>query len=115
MAFYTLGPLMGPIIGPIAGGFIAETIGFKYTFIVIVGLTGVSLLLGIPLLRETYAPVIRLKRARAQNDLEMAAKVHPDAASTERSALRLIWINLSRPIVVLFTLVCFVLSLYMAL
>lgn len=115
MAIYTLGPLMGPVIGPIAGGFIAETIGFKYIFIVIVGFTGVGLLIGIPFLRETYAPVIRLRRARAMNDHEMAAKVHPDVAASDRGATHLIWINLSRPIMLLCSLVCFMLSLYMSL
>lgn len=55
MAVYSLGPLMGmlpvrylcverrlnwfigPVIGPIAGGFIAQTVGIKYVFIVIAG------------------------------------------------------------------------------
>jgi MFS family permease len=53
MALYSLGPLLGtlsqlacdnslmlyigPVIGPIAGGFIAETVGIKYVFIVIAG------------------------------------------------------------------------------
>jgi MFS family permease len=35
MALYSLGPLLGPAIGPVAGGYIAETIGVKWVFIII--------------------------------------------------------------------------------
>jgi hypothetical protein len=31
--------MVGPVIGPIAGGFIAQTVGMKYVFIVIAGET----------------------------------------------------------------------------
>jgi MFS family permease len=35
MALYSLGPLLGPAIGPVAGGYIAETIGVNWVFIII--------------------------------------------------------------------------------
>ena len=63
MAVYSLGPLIGPAIGPIAGGFIAQTIGFKYIFIVISATSALASAVGIPFLRETYAPVILSRRA----------------------------------------------------
>lgn len=53
MALYSVGPLIGPFstrsleqhsnlisgpaVGPVAGGFIAQTVGMKYVFIVIAG------------------------------------------------------------------------------
>ena len=37
MSIYTLGPLMGPALGPIAGGYLAQTVGVKYVFVVIAG------------------------------------------------------------------------------
>lgn len=67
MAAYSIGPLMlvadfffavlkwltyasaccsGPIIGPIAGGFVAQSIGFKYVFIIIAGLAAISAAIG---------------------------------------------------------------------
>ncbi len=64
MALFTLGPLIGPSVGPVAGGFIAETIGFKWIFIVIAIAAGVGALFGIPFLDESYAPVIQLIRAK---------------------------------------------------
>jgi len=113
MAIYSLGPLIGPAVGPIAGGFIAETIGFKYIFIVIAGLTGLASVVGIPFLRETYAPVIRLRRARKM-DPEKAEKQRQELEA-QGNAMELLWVNLSRPFVLLTrSFICFILSLYMA-
>ena len=116
MAVYSLGPLIGPAVGPIAGGFIAETIGFKYIFIVISAVSGVAAAFGIPFLRETYAPVIRLRIAKHAVDPEKAAQMHPHLVQNHGGKLHLMWINLTRPFILLTrSLVCFVLSLYMAL
>jgi multidrug resistance protein len=35
MALFTMGPLLGPVIGPIVGGFVSETIGWRWTFRII--------------------------------------------------------------------------------
>lgn len=116
MAVYSLGPLIGPAVGPIAGGFISETIGFKWVFIVISVLCGVAAALGIPFLRETYAPVIRLRLAKRAADPEAAAKSHPHLVQNHGGKWRLIWVNLHRPFILLTrSFVCFILSLYMAL
>lgn len=116
MAVYSLGPLIGPAVGPIAGGFIAETIGYKYVFIVIAGLCGIASAIGIPLLRETYAPVIRLRLAKQSADPEAAAKHHPHLVQNHGNSWHLIWVNLERPFILLTrSFVCFVLSLYMSL
>ncbi len=116
MAVYSLGPLIGPAVGPIAGGFIGETIGYKYIFVVISALCGVAAVLGIPFLRETYSPVIRLRLAQKSSDPEKTAKMHPHLVQNHGSALHLIWVNLARPFILLTrSFVCFILSLYMAL
>ncbi|KAF9456414.1 multidrug resistance protein 4 [Collybia nuda] len=114
MATYTLGPLIGPVVGPIAGGFIAQTIGIKWVFIIIAVLCGVSAIIGIPLLRETYAPIIRLRRAKRSGDPEALAKI-PSVMESGESKLHYLWINLSRPIIMLTrSFICFILSLYMS-
>jgi hypothetical protein len=103
-------------LGPIAGGFIAQSIGVKYVFIVVSVLNGIAALIGIPLLRETYAPVIRLRMALKSADPEKAAREHPALAATHHSKLYILWINLSRPAIMLTcSFLCFILSLYMAL
>ncbi|KAJ3726767.1 multidrug resistance protein 4 [Lentinula raphanica] len=113
MAIYSLGPLIGPAVGPVAGGFISETIGPKYVFIVIAAACGVSLIVGIPLLKETYGPVIRLRRARAEGDLEKARHFHGSLSSMGK--WEYLWLDLSRPVIMLTrSFICFILSLYMA-
>ena len=125
----------GPVIGPIAGGYIAQTMGIKYTFITFtghplpvfifrarldypftrVGLCGVASIIGIPLLKETYAPVIRLRRAQKSGDLEALARI-PDIAHVQRDKWKFLWDNLTRPFIMLTrSFICFILSLYMAL
>jgi MFS family permease len=32
MAIFSLGPLLGPIIGPIAGGYVSESLGWRWVF-----------------------------------------------------------------------------------
>ncbi|KAJ7462124.1 multidrug resistance protein 4 [Mycena latifolia] len=115
MAIYSLGPLIGPVVGPIAGGFVTEKIGIKYVFIIVAALGGLASIVGIPFLRETYSPILRLRKGKLSADPEKAAKAHPVLLSEHSSKLHYLWVNLSRPAMLLFgSLVCFMLSLYMA-
>ncbi|KAJ8081638.1 hypothetical protein PM082_007484 [Marasmius tenuissimus] len=114
MAIYAMGPLIGPAVGPIAGGYLTEAFGIKWVFVTIAGACGVASLVGIPLLRETYAPVIRRHRTMRNGSPEKAfqqAGLLQDVGKWEY-----LWINLSRPIMLLCkSFICFILSLYMAL
>ncbi|TFK72092.1 multidrug resistance protein 4 [Pluteus cervinus] len=119
MALYSLGPLIGPVVGPIAGGFIAQTIGTKWVFIILACVCGVAGIIGIPLLQETYAPIIRLRRDKKlgrNQDPEAAAKKHPHlSAAHAGSGAKFFWENMTRPVIILFgSFICFILSLYMA-
>ncbi|KAL5631833.1 hypothetical protein ACGC1H_000022 [Rhizoctonia solani] len=102
MSLYSLGPLLGPIIGPIAGGFVTQDIGYQWVFKIISIAAGVVALFGIPLLQETYAPVLRRRYG------------YPDL--TPRGSLgKVLSENLIRPLQLLTrSLICFSLSLYMA-
>ncbi|KAL1944281.1 hypothetical protein VTO73DRAFT_3466 [Trametes versicolor] len=116
MAIYSLGPLLGPVIGPVAGGFIAETIGFRYIFVVVAGLSAIAAVLGIPFLRETYHPVIRLRRAKKSGDPEKAAKAHPHLIAEHGGKLHRLYVDMTRPFILLTqSIICFLLSAYMAL
>ncbi|KAJ7639390.1 major facilitator superfamily domain-containing protein [Roridomyces roridus] len=115
MAIFSLGPLIGPVVGPIAGGFITETIGIKYVFVLVAALSGLSAVIGVPVLKESYAPYIRLRRAKKSGDPEKAAVGHPVLEAEHGSKLHYLWVNLSRPAILLTrSLICFMLSLYMA-
>ncbi|KAL1746272.1 major facilitator superfamily domain-containing protein [Schizophyllum fasciatum] len=115
MGAFAMGPLIGPVVGPIAGGFIAQTVGTKWVFIVIACLNGIASAIGIPLLRETYHPIIRKRLAKKNGDLERLV-VDPVVEEAGMGKLQIIWVNIQRPIVLLFgDIICFLLSLYMAL
>ena len=78
-------------------------------------LCGVVGAISIPLLRETYAPVIRQRKAAKSGDPEKVVSIQPSLLK-EHGKLYYLWINLSRPITLLFgSLICFLFSLYMAL
>ena len=66
-------------------------------------------------MRETYAPVIRLRRAQKSGNSEALARI-PDLAHEQRDKWKFLWDNLTRPFVILTrSFICFMLSLYMAL
>ncbi|KAF8575740.1 MFS general substrate transporter [Ramaria rubella] len=116
MSIYSIGPLLGPVLGPIVGGFVVQTIGIRWIFILLTLLSSAAAIVAITLLEETYAPAIKetLMKARAK-DVEAGTAVAyelPPKISLGQS-LRL---NLSRPFLLLTrSLICFMLSLYMAL
>src|ERR1700691_585210 len=102
----------GFVVGPVIGGFIAQNIGSKYVFIVMSALCGLAALICIPFLRETYAPVIRLKLTSTSSIPEKAAQTH---IPKNQSIWRILWLNLSRPVILLsHSFICFILSLYLA-
>jgi len=102
-------------MGPIAGGFVVEKVGVKWIFIIVSIVCAVASLVAIPFLRETYAPIIQLRRIKHSQDPEKAARDYPELFK-EQKGLSDIWLNLTRPFLLLFgSYVCFILSLYMAL
>lgn len=42
MAIWALGPILGPVVGPIAGGFLAESVGWRWVFWVLAIAVGSS-------------------------------------------------------------------------
>ncbi|KAJ6627854.1 major facilitator superfamily domain-containing protein [Mycena sp. CBHHK59/15] len=104
MAIYTLGPLI--VIGPVCGDSRVK---------IIAGSCGVATILGIPLLRETYAPVIRFRMAARSSDAEQLVQQHRHLVQAHGNKFHLLWVNLVRPFTILFrSFICFILSLYMA-
>ncbi|KAH9478196.1 Efflux pump radE [Psilocybe cubensis] len=115
MGMFNLGPLLGPAIGPVAGGYITQTVGIKWVFIVIAIFCAVGSVIGIPLLRETYAPVIRMRKAQREGNEQKAARAHPMLIQARGNMTKILWINLTRPLEMLFgSFICFIMSLFMA-
>ncbi|KAJ7683010.1 major facilitator superfamily domain-containing protein [Mycena rosella] len=114
MAMYSLGPLIGPVVGPIAGGFIAQTVGVQYVYFVLAGVNTLASLIGIPCLRETYAPLLKLRWAPRSADPEKAPQI-PQKIHHPSEKFHYMWLNFSRPLFLLsHSFICFILSLYMA-
>jgi len=58
MSLYSVGPLLGPIIGPVAGGFISQSLGWRWAFWVLAMLGGVVTIISFFSLKESYAYVL---------------------------------------------------------
>lgn len=129
-----LGVMIGPPTGPIMGGYIAQSVGFKYSFVVTSALALLSFVLAALFLQETYGPVVRgrweklsgaisthsepsdLERRRSSTSEKVATAVNEalqPVTEAEVDAWRTLWLGLARPIQHLTqSFVCFILSLY---
>ncbi|KAG1770100.1 multidrug resistance protein 4 [Suillus occidentalis] len=115
MVLYSIGLMIGPAIGPIMGGFIAESVGVLYVFYVIAAISGAAAIIGIPLMKETYAPIIMLRLYDMALDPEKIAEGHPVLTAHHMDKWAYLWVNLKRPAILLTrSFICFILSLYMA-
>ncbi|KAF7557269.1 hypothetical protein G7Z17_g806 [Cylindrodendrum hubeiense] len=63
MALFAMGPLIGPVIGPIMGGFVSENVGWRWTFRIIMILSGVIGAATFIFTRETNAVVLLQRKA----------------------------------------------------
>ena len=87
------------------GGFITTGLNYHWVFWLIAIIAGAASIVGIPTLRETYAPIIIARRNK-----KLGKPMPPSRPLGE-----LLWENLSRPIILLTrSFICFILSLYMA-
>lgn len=64
MALWISGPTLGPSVGPVAGGFIVAGLGWRWTFWILMMLSGFSTALGVLFMRETYAPSLLERKAK---------------------------------------------------
>ncbi|KAF4628097.1 hypothetical protein G7Y89_g10054 [Cudoniella acicularis] len=116
-AVYSLGPLFGPVVGPICGGFIAQRIGWRWVFWILL-IAGASVTIGIELFtRETNPRVLvhrkvkRLSKELNRTDLVSCYDTHGPAHSASHILIN----GMIRPLKMLFlSPIIFLLSLYMA-
>lgn len=106
---------MGPVLGPIVGGFVGETIGWRWVEGIMAIFTGVLWMLGALFLPETYPPV--LLRRRAAKLSKMTGKVYRSRGDVEQGPTtfgHVFSTSLLRPWVLLFREpIVFLLSIYM--
>ncbi|RDL33668.1 MFS general substrate transporter [Venustampulla echinocandica] len=116
-SIYSIGPLFGPVIGPICGGFIAQRIGWRWVFWILL-IVGTLLTIGIELLnRETNPKVlIHRKVQRLQKELNRTDLISCyDEGQPIHSPTHILINGMVRPLKMLFrSPIMFLLSLYMA-
>lgn len=83
---------------------------------IVSAVAGLSLIVGIPVLRETYAPVIIERRTRKRAVDAEARGEKFDKLPAPPSLKSVFWVTFSRPFLLLTrSITCFMLSLYTAL
>ncbi|KAK0104855.1 hypothetical protein ONS95_005121 [Cadophora gregata] len=114
MALWGIGVQLGPAIGPVIGGFLASAKGWRWVFWLLAILTGFLLIVGIIVLRETYAPVL-LKRRITDLNKEAGGQYLEMRQPDQESLPRILSQAITRPIAMLFTSpIVFLLSLFTA-
>ncbi|KAF3055931.1 putative transporter mfs2 [Daldinia childiae] len=116
LTVFALVPFMGPVLGPIVGGFVAQSIGWRWVIGIITILTGAGLIVCTLTLPETYAPIIL--RYRANRLSKETGKVYVSAMDMSKGGKVLntsILTMISRPwLLLIFEPIILCLSLYQA-
>ncbi|RWA07447.1 hypothetical protein EKO27_g7668 [Xylaria grammica] len=82
-ALFAIGPLLGPVLGPIIGGFVTQTIGWRWTFRIILILSGVIGIFTFAFMRETSAAVILNRKTQQMRKETGNDKLVSKLAQTE--------------------------------
>ncbi|KAH6963283.1 major facilitator superfamily domain-containing protein [Fusarium avenaceum] len=64
MSLFTVGPLLGPVIGPIIGGFVSENVGWRWTFRILLILSGIVGIATVVFMRETNSTILLQRRVQ---------------------------------------------------
>ncbi|KAH7140990.1 polyamine transporter 3 [Dactylonectria macrodidyma] len=75
MSVWALGPLLGPCVGPVAGGVLIEALGWRWVYWIISILGTLVFPLNFFFLKETFAPVLLDKRAKARQTVAVAGNL----------------------------------------
>ena len=116
-SIYTLGPLFGPVLGPICGGFVAERIGWRWVFwILLISASFITIVLGI-WNKETNPQVLiqrKVKRLRKELNRPELRSCY-EGSGPKQIPSQILWQGMLRPWKMLFlSPIMILLSLYMA-
>ncbi|KAF1823285.1 MFS general substrate transporter [Dissoconium aciculare CBS 342.82] len=100
LSIYLLVPLTGAAVGPIVGGFIVEYSTWRWMFWATTIFQVVAEIATLPVIRETYAPLLLRRRARLSREGNSGSRQVTDGENEieEPSALNALSTALGRPI-----------------
>ncbi|KAK1845974.1 major facilitator superfamily protein [Colletotrichum chrysophilum] len=91
ISLWAIGPLLGPALGPIAGGYLIEAAGWRWVYWILAILGGAFGVLALLVMRETYAPVLLERKAKAMRkttgNYTLRSKLDTEGPSRIRMAL----------------------------
>lgn len=93
VAISSLLPYLGPALGPIIGGIVTQMIAWQWIFWIMCAFNGLTTLVGVLCIRESYTPVLLLRKARRHRE---TAGLNIQAPSLSAS-LSLLGASLWRP------------------
>ncbi|KAJ2898666.1 putative cycloheximide resistance protein [Zalerion maritima] len=97
VALVSIGPLLGPILGPVVGGFVADGLGWRWTFWILAILIGAVMIAMMLFMKESYAPIILDRKAeklrKETGNMELRSKLGEGL-----TAGRLFWRSIARPL-----------------
>ena len=115
MLIYTASPFLGPSVGPVVGGFINQYTNWRWTFYVLIIWSGVTLVMIILLVPETYHPVLLRNKARTLRKETGDDRWKAPMEKTSKSIFKTIAYSLRRPgQLLLFEPMCLNLCLFSA-
>jgi multidrug resistance protein len=101
MTLFTIGPFVGPGLGPVISGFIVASVGYKWTFYVFLIWSGVLLIAVFFLVPETYAPILKVKKAKRLRKTTGNEKLYAEFERKDKNILRAVRTNCTRPFLLL--------------
>ncbi|KAL2207025.1 MFS general substrate transporter [Sarocladium strictum] len=118
MSFWILGPILGPSLAPLVGGFLAESIGWRWAHWITLIPAGVLLVAMVLAYPETHHEVLiqqKTKELASALDRPGLRNCYADATEKATSSTDTIIIGLTRPLKLLFSsTIIFGVSLYVA-
>lgn len=94
VAISSLLPYLGPALGPIIGGIVTQMVAWQWIFWIMCAFNGLTTFIGVVCIRESYTPVLLLRKARAHHE---AAGLNIEAP-TLKASLGLLGASLWRPL-----------------